>query len=68
MTENVLTVTPTTTTLEALCLMRDRGVGCIPVVEDGRLVGMLTESIFLGESFSLIERELRQAQEASGIT
>jgi CBS domain-containing protein len=68
MTENVLTVTPTTTTLEALRLMRDRGVGCIPVVEDGRLVGMLTESIFLGESFSLIERELRQAQEASGIT
>jgi CBS domain-containing protein len=68
MTENVLTVTPQTTTLEALQLMRDRGVGCLPVVEDGRLVGMLTESIFLGESFSLIEAELKRAQEANGIS
>ena len=68
MTENVLTVTPRTTTLEALRLMRDRGVGCLPVVDEGRLVGMLTESIFLGESFSLIEAELKRAQEASGIS
>ena len=68
MTENVLTVTPQTTTLEALQLMRDRGIGCLPVVDDGRLVGMLTESIFLGESFSLIETELKRAQEANGIS
>ena len=46
--------------------MRDRGVGCLPVVDEGRLVGMLTESIFLGESFSLIEAELARAQESNG--
>ena len=68
MTENVLTVTPQTTPLEALQLMRGRGIGCLPVVEDGRLVGMLTEAIFLGESFSLIETELKRAQEANGIS
>jgi len=38
-----LTVTPDTLTLDALDLMRAKGIGCLPVVRKGKLVGMLTE-------------------------
>ena len=27
----------------AACMMRDRDVGCLPVIEDGRLIGMITD-------------------------
>jgi CBS domain-containing protein len=27
----------------AACLMRDQDIGCLPVVEDGRLIGMITD-------------------------
>jgi CBS domain-containing protein len=27
----------------AACMMRDQGVGCLPVIEGGRLVGMITD-------------------------
>ncbi|MCC2663536.1 MAG: putative signal transduction protein with domain [Geminicoccaceae bacterium] len=27
----------------AACMMRDQDVGCLPVVEDGRLIGMITD-------------------------
>ena len=37
-----LTVASTATVREAAVLMRDNDVSCLPVVEDGRLVGLLT--------------------------
>ena len=42
MTENVITVTPTTPINEAARLLRQRKIGGLPVVEDGRLAGMIT--------------------------
>ena len=47
MTKEVHTVSPDTPALEAALTLRSRRVGCVPVVERGRLVGMLTESDFV---------------------
>jgi CBS domain-containing protein len=47
MVKNVITVTPDTKIVEAGRMMLDRKFGCLPVVEDGRLVGMVTETDIL---------------------
>lgn len=53
-----ITVTPSTPTLEALELMRKNRVGCLPVVEDGRLVGIVTSYDFLDASARLFKKHL----------
>lgn len=47
MTKEVRTVYPDTPALEAALTLRSHGYGCVPVVEQGQLVGMLTESDFV---------------------
>lgn len=47
MTKEVRTVYPDTPALEAALALRSHGYGCAPVIEHGRLVGMLTESDFV---------------------
>lgn len=42
-----LTVSSSTPTLEALEIMQTNRIGCLPVVDDGRLVGILTSYDFL---------------------
>jgi CBS domain-containing protein len=44
MTENVVTTTPDTPISAAAQLMVDRRIGCLPVVQDEALVGILSES------------------------
>jgi CBS domain-containing protein len=44
MTGNVLTVAPGAPLGAAVQLMLDRRIGCLPVVDAGRLVGLLSES------------------------
>jgi CBS domain-containing protein len=47
MTKEVRTVYPDTPALEAARMLRSHGYGCVPVVEHGKLVGMLTEADFV---------------------
>lgn len=47
MTEEPRTVAPDTPLRDAARLMREAKIGALPVVEDGRLVGILTESDFV---------------------
>ena len=47
MTNDVLTTTPHTPLGEAAGLMADRKIGCLPVVDNGKLVGILTEGDFV---------------------
>jgi acetoin utilization protein AcuB len=42
MAERPVTVTPRTTVRQAANLLRGRNIGCLPVVEDGQLVGLVT--------------------------
>jgi len=47
MTRQVVTARPTTTIREAANLMRGRSIGCLPIVEKERLVGIVTVSDLL---------------------
>jgi acetoin utilization protein AcuB len=47
MSRHVVTIEPNATIRRAAGIMRGRGVGCLPVVDDGRLVGIVTASDFL---------------------
>jgi len=42
MSKDVVTALPTTTLKRAALLMRDRAVGCLPVAQRGRIVGIVT--------------------------
>jgi CBS domain-containing protein len=57
MTRDLITVAPETPTLEALATMRRRKVGCLPVVENDRLVGIITAYDFLALSAEIIEKQ-----------
>jgi CBS domain-containing protein len=59
MKRDVMTVAPQTSTLEAISLMRDQRVGCLPVLLDGKLVGVITEENFLKIARDLLEGQLR---------
>jgi CBS domain-containing protein/gamma-glutamylcysteine synthetase len=51
------TVKPTATLIEALRLMRESQIGCLPVVNDeSELIGVITEMDFLRISLRLIEK------------
>jgi acetoin utilization protein AcuB len=43
MTRNVITISPDISIEEATTLLHDNKIGCLPVIEDGNLVGLLTE-------------------------
>ena len=47
MTSDVITTSPDTPLVEAARVLAERKMGCLPVVEDGRLVGILTEGDFV---------------------
>jgi CBS domain-containing protein len=47
MTSDVITTTPDTPLVEAARVLAERKMGCLPVVKDGRLVGILTEGDFV---------------------
>ncbi|MCP3914284.1 MAG: CBS domain-containing protein [bacterium] len=58
MRSNPVTVEPSQSTLEAIQTMRKHKVGCLPVVRDGRLVGIVTEHDFLDAAAKLLEDAL----------
>jgi CBS domain-containing membrane protein len=47
MTTDVVTVAPDTTIADAAHLMVEKKIGCLPVVDGGRLVGIVTETDFV---------------------
>lgn len=55
-----ITVSSETPTLEALGIMRRSKVGCLPVVENDRLVGIVTAYDFLALSAEILERQLKE--------
>jgi acetoin utilization protein AcuB len=56
MTPAVLTLSPVATLVEAARLMRRERIGALPVVERGRVVGILTRSDVLDAYVTLAER------------
>jgi CBS domain-containing protein len=60
MERDPLTVGPSTPTLEAIETMRSGKVAALPVVHDGRLVGLITERDFMPIAYELLEERLRR--------
>lgn len=58
MTKKIITAAPDMPTLDALNLMRENEVGCLPVVKNKKLVGLLTSQDFLTVSTKLFEERL----------
>ena len=58
MRTDVTTVGVDTATIDAIQLMRRLRVGCLPVIQDGRLVGVLTEEDFMNVASKLLEEKL----------
>lgn len=56
MIEKPITVTPETTVMEAMRIMQDKKIGCLPVVKGKELVGVITEMDFLRITSRLMER------------
>jgi CBS domain-containing protein len=54
-----VTVAPDMPTLEAVEVMRRHNCGCLPVVKDGHLVGIVTAYDFLAVSAKLFEEQLK---------
>ena len=54
-----ITVTPETLTVEAIAIMRREKIGCLPVVQDDRLVGIVTYRDFLEIAGHVLEQQLR---------
>lgn len=59
MNPNPLTVSPETPTLEAIELMKARGASCLPVVANGKLVGLVSEHDYMRIAGRLLEEQLR---------
>ncbi|MEK6283433.1 MAG: CBS domain-containing protein [Acidobacteriota bacterium] len=59
-------VSSTTPTLEAIEIMRISGIGCLPVVDDNQLVGIVTSYDFLTATASLFKQQLAASAGASG--
>ena len=55
-------VAPETPTREAIELMRDHKVSCLPVVRDGKLVGIVSERDFMPIAYQLLEERLREEE------
>jgi CBS domain-containing protein len=58
MKANPTSVSSTTPTLEAIEIMRRSGIGCLPVVDNNQLVGIVTSYDFLTATASLFKQHL----------
>lgn len=62
MKRNLRTINPETKTLDAIRLMKKERVGCLPVVKNDRLVGIVTERDFMFLARDLIEQVLARGE------
>ena len=55
MISNPVTVHPEASIMEAMKLMQDKEIGCLPVVKNSRLVGIITEGNFMNITRRLLK-------------
>ena len=55
MIKNPISVLASTSTADAMHLMRDKRIGSLPVLQDGHLVGIITEADFFAIANDLLE-------------
>ena len=62
MNKEPITVTPATNTVEAIRLMREHQIACLPVVQDDKLMGILTEHDLIEVASRLLETYLTPSE------
>jgi CBS domain-containing protein len=60
MKRDPVSIPPETPTLEAIALMREHGVSALPVVQNGKLVGIVSERDFMEITGEILEQRLRE--------
>ena len=68
MIRDPLSVPPETQTLDAIEMMRREKVDCLPVVKDGRLVGIVTEHDFIGLAARLLEQKRTVSEKVASMS
>lgn len=66
MVANPVTVSPSTSSLEAIEIMRSHRVGCLPVVEGDQLVGIVTSYDFLEASAKVFQQHFTASSGQTG--
>lgn len=61
MKREVLSIPPEMPTLEAIRMMREHQVGCLPVVKNDKLIGIITQADFVDVARDLLEAKLSEA-------
>ena len=64
MKTDITTISPETSSLEALKIMRENNIGCLPVVKENKLIGIVTVHDFLTVSAKLFEERLKQSADS----
>lgn len=59
MVSDPITITPESSILEAIELMRGKRVSCLPVVKSGKLIGIVSERDYMPMARQLLEEKLR---------
>ena len=54
MIQNPITIHPEASIMEAMAIMKDQQIGCLPVVKNSRLVGIITEGNFMNITIRLL--------------
>jgi CBS domain-containing protein len=60
MDREVITVTPDTTSVDAITIMQNNDISSLPVVENGKLVGIVTEYDFMRIAGELLKDRLKK--------
>ncbi|MFP8489270.1 glutamate-cysteine ligase family protein [Gracilimonas sp. Q87] len=55
MIQNPITIHPEASIMEAMAIMKDQEIGCLPVVKNSRLVGIITEGNFMNITIRLLK-------------
>ena len=65
MIKTPLTIDPKANIVVAMKMMREQKIGCLPVVQNNELIGIITEMDFVRISSRLLERLANRKEEAA---
>jgi CBS domain-containing membrane protein len=56
MVTEIATISPTASLRKAAVFLEKHRIGCLPVIDDGKLVGIITDTDFVGVAINLLEQ------------
>ena len=60
MERDLITIAPETASIDALQLMREKRISALPVIKNGKLVGVVSERDFMDIAADLLQEKLKQ--------